>query len=135
MPISTYAGVKILNYVLGLTPAIAPPATYYVGLSTTAIAADGTGITEPAGGDYARAAIANDKTDLSIASAVSSVNNAVAVSLTTSTGDWGTITDIFISDAITAGNMWYYKSLTTPIPVPSGTTVTFAIGSIVATLT
>jgi hypothetical protein len=49
--------------------AVAIPATYYVGLSTTTPTNTGTNVTEPAGGSYARVAVTNNATNFPAAAA------------------------------------------------------------------
>lgn len=62
MALTNYTDGKILDQIFGGT-AWSPPATLYFGLSTTTIYADGTGITEPSGGLYARVAVTNNVTN------------------------------------------------------------------------
>lgn len=110
------------------------PATFYFGLSTTAISIDGTGATEPSGGTYARVALTNDKTNWGTA-ATATLTNATAVTFTESTASWGTITYVFIADALTAGNIWWFDALTPSRQVQSATTVQFAVGAITVQMT
>lgn len=128
-----FAGNKILDYNLGAT-SYTPPATYYLGLSTTTIAVDGTGATEPSGGAYARVAITNNKSNFAVA-ALSSLTNATAITFVESTLSWGTITYIFLADALTSGNIYYYEALSMPKTVQSATTVYFSIGSLTFNMT
>lgn len=100
----------------------------YIGLSTTAINADGTGATEPSGGNYARVLIANNKVSWGNASSAV-LSNLIEVSFPESTTSWGTITHVFLSDSI-GGQPIYFDALTTPRQVQSQTTLIFAIGTI-----
>jgi hypothetical protein len=114
--------------------AYTPPATYYFGLSTTAVQIDGTGATEPSGGAYARIALTNDKTKWGTA-ANGALTNSAAVTYVESTTSWGTITHVFMSDALSAGNVWWFDTLTPSRAVASATTVLFAIGAITVQMT
>jgi len=133
MAITYYSANRLLDRNFGGT-AYTPPATYYFGLSTTAVQIDGTGATEPSGGAYGRASLANDKTKWGTASNAS-LTNSVAVTFVESTASWGTITHVFMSDASTAGNIWWYDALSPSRAVASATTVLFAIGAITVQMT
>lgn len=100
----------------------------YIGLSTTAINADGTGATEPSGGNYARVLIANNKVSWGNASSAV-LSNLTEVSFPESTTSWGTITYIFLADAIN-GQPIYFDALTTPRQVQAQTTLIFSTGTI-----
>lgn len=104
------------------------PTTLYLGLSTTAINPDGTGTTEPSGGGYSRIAVPNNKSTWSNASN-GILNNLIELSFTESTASWGTISHVFLADAI-GGNPIYFDALTTPRAVQSQTTLIFAINTI-----
>lgn len=105
------------------------PATLYFGLSTTPINDDGTGETEPVGGSYARASAANNKTTWGNASGAT-LSNDIEISFDESSGSWGTVTYVFIADALSGGNILYFDALSPSRSVQSLTTVLFAIGSI-----
>ena len=128
MSVTYYSSNKNLDYNFGST-SFTPPATMYFGLSTTTINIDGTGATEPSGGAYARQPFVNNKTNWGTASN-GALTNLVAITFTESTLSWGTITYVFISDALTSGNVWWFDALTPSRTVASATTVLFAIGSI-----
>ena len=106
-----------------------PPATHYIGLSTTTINDDGTGATEPSGGSYARASATNDKTTWTNAS-LGVLTNAVEISFPASTAAWGTIVDVAIYDAASGGNLLYFGTLSPSRVVQDATTVKFAVGDI-----
>lgn len=126
--ITYFSANKILDRNFGST-AYTPPTTMYFGLSTTSIAIDGTGATEPSTGAYARVALVNDKTNWGTASA-GALTNSSAVTFAESTASWGTITNVLIADALTGGNIWFFDVLTPSRAVASATTVLFAIGAI-----
>lgn len=133
MAITYYSANRILDRNFGGT-AYTPPATMYFGLSTTTIQIDGTGATEPSGGAYARASLVNDKTNWGTASNAS-LTNSTAVTFPESSASWGTITHVFISDASSGGNIWFFDALTPSRQVQSLTTVLFAIGAITVQMT
>jgi len=99
--------------------------SYYVGLSTTTVLIDGTGETEPVGGAYARVGIANDKDTFSAASSGSLVND-IDIEFAESTDAWGTITYVFLADAISGGNIYFFEELPASKIVQDDTIVKFA---------
>lgn len=133
MSITYTSANAILDKCFGATNFTAP-ATLYFGLSTTALAIDGTGATEPSGNNYSRVAFTNNKTNWGNASN-GSLANLTAITFPESSGSWGTITHVFISDAASAGNVWFYDALTSSRVVQSSTTVQFAIGAVTVQMT
>jgi hypothetical protein len=133
MAITYYSGNRVLDYNFGGT-SYSVPSTLYFGLSTTSINIDGTGATEPSGGAYARVGLTNNKTNWGNASNAS-LTNSTAVQFTESTASWGTITTVFLSDALTSGNIWWYDTLSPARSVSSATTVLFAIGAVTVQMT
>lgn len=127
MAITTYQANRLNNYLFGAT-SFTPNGTYYIGLSTTSINAAGTGVTEPTGGGYKRVAVTNNKTNFTDSTG-GIVQNKVQFEFPESTTAWGTITHVFISDSLTAGNVLYYDALTTPRTVQTATILLFAINS------
>lgn len=109
------------------------PVTYYLGISTTSVQKDGTGITEPVDGAYARIAITNNKTNFSV-SALGELSNLVEFTFPESTVDQGTIVDWFFSDAATGGNIWYYGTLTNSRNVESATVLVLPVGEFTNTV-
>ena len=133
MSITYYSANRLLDRNFGQT-SYTVPTTMYFGLSTTSIQIDGTGATEPSGGNYARVAVTNDKTTWGTA-ANGALTNSVAVTFPESSTSWGTITQVFIADASTSGNIWWFDTLSPARQVQSSTTVLFAIGSITVQMT
>ncbi len=131
--ITYYSANRLLDYNFGGS-SYTPPATYYFGLSTTTISIDGTGATEPSGGAYARVSLTNNKTNWGNASNAS-LTNSTAVQFPESTSSWGTITYVLMSDASSAGNIWWFDALSPARTVASATTVLFAIGAITVQMT
>lgn len=127
MAITTYQANRLNDYLFGAT-SFTPNGTYYIGLSTTAISAAGTGATEPTGGGYQRVAVTNNKTNFTDSTG-GIVQNKVHFEFPESTTAWGTITHVFISDSLTGGNILYYDALTTPRTIQTATILLFAIDS------
>lgn len=122
---------ELLDHVFGAA-AYTAPVTLHIGLSTTAVADDGTGITEPGNG-YARVAVTNNLTNFP-AAAAGAKSNGIAIVFPAATGSWGTITDFFISDAAGGGNILARGQISAATPVVSGETIEFAIGDLDITL-
>ena len=102
------------------------PDTYYLGLSSTAPSADGTGVTEPsASGGYARVAI----TGVS-AAADGVVTNSNALSFSESITGWGTVNYFVVYDAATGGNLLMSDAMTTPRTIEEGTIMTVKAGAL-----
>lgn len=128
MPLNNYLINAVLNEAFG-SVAFAAPANLFVGLSTTTIAAAGTGITEPSGGSYARVSVTNNTTNWPTVSNQTK-RNGTAITFPTATANWGTITWFFISDASTGGNILASGALTTSKAVDTGDTASFAVNDI-----
>lgn len=147
MPFTNYALSAIMVRVLGST-ALTPPATYYVGLSSTTptqVATSTWNVTEPSIGvnAYARVAVTNNTTNFGPISVEPSagytIQNLTAITFTASTGAWGsgaTYTNGLLWDASSGGNLWAYGLLTPSVVVnASGYQPSFAIGQFVVTWT
>lgn len=110
----------------------------YVALCTAVVASSDTGssITEPAGGSYARVQVNVNGGASPTWDAASSqlVDNTHAISFTTATGDWGTITSVAIVDASSAGNLLFFDNTMTDKAVNNGDTAQFPIGDLDITL-
>jgi hypothetical protein len=143
--LTLFAEKEVLNYLFsGTAFPTAPPANWFIGLSTDAAGAtaakDGGTFTEVSGGSYARLSVTNNATNFPAATGVSGTATlatktaAGPFTFATPTGSWGTVNGFFLADAVTAGNIWYYCDLTTPQTISSGNTVSFANGSISITL-
>ena len=139
MPATTITLNNILNYNFG-AQVYSPvnPANMYFGLSTTLV--DATGLatsTEPAtASGYTRQTYVNDTAKWTTSS-VASLSNKIAITWTQASASWGTILSVFIADSTTraAGNILWYHTLSPTMPVPLNTTVSFAIGAIIVTIT
>lgn len=131
--ITYYSANKLLDYNFGGST-YTVPTNYYFGLSRSTIQIDGTGVNEPTTGAYARVGLANTKSSFTVAG-TASLSNSVAVTFVESTASWGTITDVGVWDALTAGNLWWYDVLSPARTIAASTTVLFAIGGITISMT
>lgn len=131
--LTDYAVTQILDYYFGSVDSL--PTSWYLGLSTTTINADGTGITEPSGVDgYARVEIPNDKTNWTSESG-GSLENSLSIYTPESLDAWGIITDAFLSDSLSGGNPWWFDALDSSVNVSaSGRIVVFHSGDIIISL-
>lgn len=127
-----FAENGILNYQFGLTSYV-PSGVLYVGLSTSAINDDGTGLTEVTGTNYARVAIDNNKTTWSV-STTGGLQNDIVITFPQAGSNWGTITHAFIADQATTGNMIVHGALTTSKTIETDDTAQFSIGNVIITL-
>lgn len=130
MGFSTYLEQAVLNEVFGAV-AFTPPATVYVGLSTTTIS-NSAAPTEPTGAGYARVAVANNATNWPAATGNSPATkaNGGPVTFPGATGSWGTVVDVFIADAATGGNILGFGHLGASQAVSSGDTLSFGAGEL-----
>lgn len=101
--ISTYLRNKIQDY-LFRGVAFTPPTTYYVAISKTKPNIDGSGVTEPVGGNYARVAVTKNTSSFS-APSNGTVLNANKIMFNESTSDWGVYKYYAIYDSLSGGNL------------------------------
>lgn len=132
MTFSDFLENELLDHVWG-NAAYAPPATLHIALSTADPLDDNSGLTEPVGGSYARAASTNNATEWPAAVAGAKAN-ANAIAFATATASWGVITHFAIMDAATAGNQLGHGVLAASKTIDSGDTASFAAGDIDITL-
>jgi len=137
MPFANYLQESLLGLAFGGIN-WTPPSTLYVGLSTTAIAENGSGITEPpASANYSRVAVANNTTNWTAPSGGSNgtvVSNATAITFPMASGSWGTIQYFFIADLATGGDILGFGTLTTPQTISTDDIASFAAGALTITL-
>lgn len=132
---TNFLEVSLLDHVFGRRP-YTPPDTLYVGLSSTAPAEDGTGITEPTGGGYARVAVPNGTTSTvwNVGGTDGTKTNASVITFPAATADWGApITHFFIADSATGGVI-AYGALGVAKTIGVGDTASFGAGSLTITL-
>lgn len=127
----------ILDHVLN-DGAYTPPATWYVGLGTTATvpADDGTGFTEvsTSGTAYARQATSGATWNAATGAAPATKSNGVTITFPQATASWGSVGYFGLFTAASGGTPQIWGPLTTPISVGSGSTASFAAGALVARL-
>jgi hypothetical protein len=113
------------------------PTNWFLALSTTTPATDGSGFTEPVGGSYARPSITNNATNFPAASTSSGTTtktNGTTFAFANPTGNWGLITYFGFFTAITGGTPEYWFKLDANITVQSGNTpVQFDAGGLIMT--
>lgn len=127
---STY----FLNCIMGnvfmtkLSPTL--PTKVYLGLSSTAPAVDGTGVTEPlASAGYQRVELT------SLGEPVNGViTNENEIQFDESSASWGNITHFVLYDAPTGGNLLMFNNLTQSRSVETATIVMVKVGSLKLTL-
>lgn len=110
------------------------PVTLYIGLSTTTITDAGGNITEPSGGNYSRAAVTNNSTNFPAASS-GAKSNGTKIEFSTPSAGWGEVTDFFVADASSSGNILGYGQLTIAKTINNGDPAYFDIGELDISLT
>lgn len=118
-------------------PAYTPPATMYLGLSSTTPTEAAANFTEPSTGSYAR--VSTVAADWSAASGTAPAvkTNTATKTFPTATADWvaaANLTHFGFFDASTAGNLLAYGALTTSKPVLNGDTPSFGAGTMILEL-
>ena len=132
MTATYYAISRNLNKLFNAAT-LTQPSSYYLALSTTTPAVDGTGVTEPSGGSYARLAVPADGTNWSTAT-TNTLTNLLTLTFVESTASWGTITYVCFYDASSSGNMWFYSALSPSRTVDSNTTLYFSPSGITVSM-
>lgn len=99
--------------------------TLYLALSTTTPAKDGTNVTEPTTGAYAREDVSSI-----LSRSGSTISNTSDIVFTTATDSWGTITHGVLYTAATDGTFVWFGALTTPKAVSSGSQCTVLTGEL-----
>ena len=123
-----------LNQVMGNlfktkeTPAL--PSEYYIGLSSTAPNISGGNVTEP----LSNSGYKSVKLENLSEPADGVITNEQAISFDESTANWGTMSHFVIYDALEAGNLLMYDTLSTPRNVEAATIVTIKANSLTLTL-
>jgi hypothetical protein len=102
------------------------PTAWYIGLFTAAPDDTGGG-TEVSGTGYVRKAVTFTVTG-------DTASNSAAVEWPVAGGSWGTITDLAIFDAVTAGNMIGYATLTSAKTIATSDVFRIPLGDLDVTL-
>lgn len=129
--------IKIADSQFGGGATTWAPATWYLGLSTTTPADDGTGFSEPVGGSYARVTCTNNSTNFPPASAPGGVTqkvNGAKFTFPNPTGNWGAITHFGFFTAASGGTPEWVGAIDTTInPKTGNSPVEFDAGELVMT--
>ncbi len=115
--LTDFANNKVLDLLFGAVTLTAPSNLYF-GLSKAAATKSGT-VAEPSGGGYARAAIGNNAAHFPAAS-LGTKSNALPISFSAPTADWGPIVSVFVADATTGGNVLAIADLPVPKTIVAG---------------
>lgn len=121
--LSDFAQNELLDHVLNA--AYSPAATVYLALSTSVLTFESTvaSMSEPSGSGYARVAIT-----FGAAASRKVVQNGQVTFPQVTTTAWGTIQSFAVCDALTAGNILAFGSLSTPLVTAVGNLPTFPDG-------
>ena len=129
---SDYLENELLDHCLSAATWTAP-ATVYIALftarGTDAQSDANTNFTEVSGGAYARKDVTNNVANWPVASGGAKANGTV-ITFATATASWGTVIAFGIYDALAAGNLLYWATLTANKTIDSGDTAQFAIGDL-----
>ncbi len=123
--ISTYLGQKLLDHMLGGGD-YSPPANVFLGLFVSGVEVSGNG--------YARKSVANNATNFPAASARAKALGTEQ-QFVEPTASWGTVDEVRLFDASTAGNTLASKALTTPRALAPSNPGVFQAGSLTFTWT
>lgn len=140
MTFSIRTAQALLNSLFGKTSnfgALASRPTIYVALSSTAPAEDGTNVTEPSSGSYARVATAASDWNAATNADPSVVTNANPISFPAATGNWlssANLTHFALYDAPTSGNFLGMGALSVAKPVLNGDTASFPASALSVSL-
>lgn len=140
MSFSNYTAQALLDSLFGNSSnfgALGSAPTIHVGLSSTTPAEDGTNVTEPSGGSYARVATAASDWNAATLADPSLLDNANELAFPQATADWLSGTDLthaVLYDAASGGNFLGSAALGTAKPVLNGDTAKIAAGELDITL-
>lgn len=112
-----------------------PPASYWLGASTTTPTDAAGNFTEPGGGvNYGRVEIVTADWNAASGTAPVVVTNVNAVAFGAATGSWGTITHVGLFAASSGGSPQWFGALSASAAVNTGGTLSFASSQIVLQL-
>lgn len=140
--LTDYAENKIVDALMR-GQSLGAPATWYVGLLTSACSDSSAG-TEVSGGSYARVAVTAGLTQWAGTQSAGSTSassgtggqtsNNAAITFPAPTANWGSITHFALYDASTSGNQWVCQSLSTAKTVNNGDAApSFSAGALTVT--
>lgn len=122
MSMSNFLENKLLDHTLR-NVSYTPPTAVYLALFTSDPGEDKTGL-EVSGGSYARKLVSFN------AASTGSVTNNADVLFDIATANWGNISHVAVFDALTAGNMLYYGTLTTAKTINSSDQLKIVAGDL-----
>lgn len=126
---------KVLKHLFGIS-AYSAPTTVWVAVCTGGVTDAGVANGEPSGNSYTRVAITNNGSywDYSQVGGLTKIANHAAVTFPQASGSWGTLTDVFLVDAASGGNILAHATLATSKTIGSGDTLQFNAGDLQFTL-
>lgn len=123
MPKSIYLSNALLRHIF-MGHEFPMPTDVFVGLFTVAPTSLGGGV-EVFRAEYARQ-------DVRFGIPLNGrVTNSGSIQFPIAVLDWGTITSFGFFDALTGGNLLYFDSFATPLPINAGETAVFVDGQLV----
>jgi len=128
---SNYLENEVLDHLLSAATFTAAATLWYaLYVISPGDANSGTEVST-SGTAYSRQSVTNNATNFPAASG-GTKSNGVLVNFGTATGaGWGTVGHIALLDASSGGNLYFYGSLDVSIPILSGDSLSFPIGTIV----
>lgn len=121
----------VLDHVLNKS-AYSPPATWYVGLATSATTPTetGTNFTEVSGGSYARVQIVTASWNSAVGGDPSVSDNAAALQFATATAAWGTVRFFGLFTGSSGGTVQIWGQLTADKTVATNDRFQFPAGDL-----
>lgn len=107
-----------------------PPSNWFVALSTTVPADDGSGFTEPVGASYARVSTSGSTWTAASGTSPATKSNGVTITFPQATGSWGTVTHFGLFIASSGGTVQIWGALDTSVSIGNGDTRQFPIGEL-----
>lgn len=122
---------NILIEALFRNSTLSRPTTWFIALSTTTVAEDGTNITEPGDANYARMELdTGAASEWSDPSSGPLTDNTAELAWPAADTGFGTILDVVLFDAITSGNAWFFSPLGSSVTVNAGEVFRFQAGDL-----
>lgn len=107
------------------------PANWFIALSTTTPAEDGTNITEPGDANYARQPVLTGAaSEWSDPTGGGLTDNSNEIAYPAADTGFGTLTYVVFFDAVTAGNAWFFSVLDSPVTVNASEVFRFLAGDL-----
>ena len=119
----------VLDHIFGKST-LTPP-TIYVGLSYTKPGADGSNITEPSAGAYARVATAANTWNVASSADPAVITNSGTITWEAATADWAAganMTHVVLFDAVSGGNAIGSGAIPVPRNILAGDIVQIGAG-------